>query len=139
MPLSGCLIQYGSIKSTPEFPEIGKGSRTTKPLLCNRICRIFSIHRYESSGQLLLPPPHIATRLAVQHSRFTLSGTDVNGFDKIIARHVGNSRLMKLTIDRRAIHQIRDDLAFCGISETTFFPELEALGRDLTANPPKLD
>jgi hypothetical protein len=42
-------------------------------------------------------------------------------------------RLCRIPIKRAAVTDMRRDLATCGISESTIFPDLEGLGRELNA------
>jgi len=76
---------------------------------------------------LALDPPHVARRVSVQRSHFTIHGTDRNGLDRLVGQK--NSRLVK--IGQTGIINILDDLATHGIVETTVFPDLEGLSREL--------
>jgi len=76
-----------------------------------------------------IDPPHIARRLGVQHSRFTVHGKLLNGLEKVGARN--GSRLIKIVILQSAVHEMRTDLGTCDIVDTTVFPDLEGLSREL--------
>jgi hypothetical protein len=76
-------------------------------------------------------PPHVARRLAVQKGRFTIHGTQPDGLEALQVKAEEPLRLLKISIARKAVAQVRDDLETCGITETTLFPDLEALGREL--------
>ena len=79
---------------------------------------------------IAIDPPHIARRIAVQQSRFTIHGTATNGIE-LLGRKRG-SHLQKLVIGKRAIVNIRKDLYTAGIADTTVFPDLEGLSQELT-------
>ena len=90
----------------------------------------------ESAGEELRPelpiavdPVHVSRRLAVQRSRFTIHGRDRNGLISVAARHPGI--LFRIGIDANTADAILDDLRTCGVSETTIFPDLEGLSREL--------
>ena len=78
---------------------------------------------------LALDPPHVARRVSVQRSHFTIHGTDRNGLDRL-AREKG-AKLVKITIAQDGIANILNDLETAGIVETTIFPDLEGLSREL--------
>jgi hypothetical protein len=78
---------------------------------------------------LAVDPPHVSRRLTVQRSHFTIHGTDKDGLDKMAERP--NARLVKIPIAASDIVPILDDLNTCGISESTIFPDLEGLSREL--------
>jgi hypothetical protein len=67
----------------------------------------------------------------VQRSCFTIHGTLKDGLSRIFAGKP-NKRLVKIEIRQSGIKQIRKDLALCGIVETTVFPDLDGLSRELT-------
>ena len=79
---------------------------------------------------LAIDPTHVARRLAVQRSRFTIHGSVVNGLEEISSRYK-NSRLRKIVVGRNSVKSIRKDLETCGISVTTLFPDLAGLGLEL--------
>ena len=78
---------------------------------------------------LALDPPHVARRVSVQRSHFTIHGRDRNALDKLAKE--ADSRLQKIIIGRDAVKSMIDDLATLGVTETTVFPDLEGLSRDL--------
>jgi len=78
-----------------------------------------------------IDPPHVARRVAVQHSRFTVHGTERNGIQTIANENPQDCRLEKITIAKREIENLFVDLGTCGIVETTIFPDLEGLARQL--------
>jgi FRG domain len=77
-----------------------------------------------------LRPPQIHRRIAAQLSAFTIHGRVHKGLE-VLALQVRRPRLLKIRIPRRFVASIRADLETCGIVETTVFPELEGLGREL--------
>jgi hypothetical protein len=85
--------------------------------------------RIDKGNPVALDPPHIIRRIAVQRSHFTLFGTDPDGLIRIAER--GGGRLAKIAITAEAIDDIRADLQSCGIKETTVYPDLEGLSREL--------
>ena len=78
---------------------------------------------------IAVDPIHVSRRLAVQRSRFTLHGRDRNGLISVAARHPGI--LFRISIDRNSAAAVIDDMRICGVSETTIFPDLEGLSREL--------
>jgi len=83
---------------------------------------------------LAIDPSHVARRFAAQRSRFTIFGRAANGLTKICDKaKVSDCRLCRIPIKRAAVATMRRDLATCGISESTIFPDLEGFGRELNA------
>jgi len=81
---------------------------------------------------LAIDPSHVARRFAAQRSRFTIFGRGVDGLRKICAKVPDSDcRLSRITIKRASVAEMRRDLATCGISESTIFPDLEGFGREL--------
>lgn len=91
---------------------------------------IFEGRNLRKKYPLSIDPTHIARRLAVQRSRFTIHGTVFNGLEEIAADS-RNARLRKISIRRGSIRIVRKDLELCGISVTTLFPDLGSLGLGL--------
>lgn len=78
---------------------------------------------------IAIGPPHIARRLGVQRSKFTIHGTDEEGLLEL-GRPAG-SRLVQIVIRKPAIERMRNDLGTCGVWDTTVFPDLEGLSREI--------
>ncbi len=78
---------------------------------------------------IAVEPPHVARRVAVQRSRFTIHGTVRGGLELIAKRP--RSRLRQIVIAKASVPRMRTDLLTCGYSETTLFPDLEGLGREV--------
>jgi hypothetical protein len=106
--------------TTVLLPEWKQATPYLPPPIDGRLRRRFPI---------AVDPPHIARRLAVQHSRFTVHGTDPEGLLSLGRRP--RSRLQKITIPRSAITGMRKDLSTLGIVDTSLFPDLEGLSRGL--------
>lgn len=78
---------------------------------------------------LALDPPHVARRVSVQRGHFTVHGTKRRGLDGLVGEK--DSRLVRIVIGKAGVGSILDDLETLGITETTVFPELEGLCREL--------
>ena len=77
-----------------------------------------------------IDPPHVARRVSVQRSRFTIHGRSKSGLD-ILARRMPKARLVKFIVSQEFAKGLLADLATCGIVETSVFPDLEGLSREL--------
>lgn len=77
-----------------------------------------------------IDPPHVARRVSVQRSRFTVHGKSKSGLD-ILARRLPKGRLVKFLIPQNLVRAILKDLETCGIVETSVFPDLDGLSREL--------
>lgn len=75
-------------------------------------------------------PPYTNERLAVQRSAFTVHGRLKNGLMTAQSRS-SDYFLVKLRIRTTAAKNVREDLELGGITETTFFPDLEGLSREM--------
>lgn len=78
---------------------------------------------------LAIDPPHFTARVAVQRSHFTVFGSAVRGLHQVAARRP--NMLTRIKIERASIPTIRPDLGTCGIRDTSLFPDLEGLSREL--------
>lgn len=78
---------------------------------------------------IAIAPPHVARRVAVQRSQFVLFGLNPAGLGDL--ESVQNSRLKRIEIEGGAAANLLTELKLCGIYETTLFPDLEALAREL--------
>lgn len=83
----------------------------------------------EPTLPIAIDPLHFTARVAVQRSHFTVFGSQADGLSWVARRHP--RMLAKIAIPRAAIPQIRVDLATCGIRDTSVFPDLEGLSREL--------
>jgi len=89
---------------------------------------------FEEPLHVVLPiavdPPHVARRVSVQRSRFTIHGRSKRGLD-VLAQGLSNTRLVKMMIPNKVGKDILRNLSTCGIVETSVFPDLEGLSREL--------
>jgi hypothetical protein len=76
-------------------------------------------------------PPHIDVRIVAQKSVFTIHGQERNGFRRL-AEEYQDAQLAKILITPN-YDRIREDLVTLGITETTLFPDLEGLSREIQA------
>jgi hypothetical protein len=82
---------------------------------------------------LAIDPSFIAQRMLVQHSHFTIHGKDFRALDEMKDELSLQKGLLKVTIDadQDGIEYLQQQLAINGITETTIFPDLEGLAREL--------
>lgn len=79
-----------------------------------------------------LLPPHLDERIISQQSVFTIYGNRRNGLiDLFNKKTTKKLRLIKLRINQRKIDHIRNQLTIAGITESSLFPDLEGLARDV--------
>jgi hypothetical protein len=86
--------------------------------------------RLDARLPLAIDPTHLASRVAAQRSRFTLFGKELEGL-KNADDESKKPLLAKIPIDGKACRKIKAELKTCGVSESTVFPDLEGLGREL--------
>jgi len=82
---------------------------------------------------IALDPAFTAQRMLVQHSHFTIHGTDMRSLDEM-SEHLGlQGGLFQLVIDADEddIDYLRQAMTWLGITETSIFPDLEGLAREL--------
>lgn len=79
---------------------------------------------------IAISPQNIYRRIGSQRSRFTIHGIKEEGLLEI-GKRGENSRLAMIRIKKSAIHRMRIDLATCGIWDTTIFPDLDGLSREI--------
>ena len=77
-------------------------------------------------------PTHVSRRVAVQISCFTVHGSERRAFS--ILAEEPDAGIVKIRIPRDAISRIAEQLNVSGIRETTVFPDLEGLSRELTSH-----
>jgi hypothetical protein len=95
------------------------------------LAKAFSDRRLPSLP-VAVAPPHVFRRMSAQQSAFTIHGSQPDGLSDVHGD--GDRRLVKIAIPGPAITDIRKDLGTAGIVETTVFPDLEGLGKELRAN-----
>ncbi len=127
--LHGLVNRRAKLLPDPEDPE-----NTRAKALLNRY---LSSRLYAPARWPLLPiplkPPHISPRIAAQQSCFTLHGGDPNGF-QLACKRSTRPHLARIRILRGAISQILEDLDDIGIVESSLFPDLDGLGRDIRSD-----
>jgi hypothetical protein len=83
---------------------------------------------------IALEPPHLLRRIAVQRSCFTLHGASPESLEGLLATHPGataEQHLVKILIPSGSVSALRQELSRCGIVETSVFPDLDGLSREL--------
>jgi FRG domain len=80
---------------------------------------------------LAIDPPLVFQRLSSQRSHFTVFGTHPDGLDEL--GQTNSYLLERIIIPAASVPTIKSELELSGISETTIFPDLEALSRELDA------
>ena len=75
-------------------------------------------------------PPLIDSRIVAQKSCFTIHGRNINGFEELLKKNK-DLRLVKLIIADISIKHIKYELATTGLTNTSIFPDLEGLSKDL--------
>jgi len=78
---------------------------------------------------LAVDPSHLSRRFAAQRSRFTIFGKKKAGLRSLI--NEPRSRIVKFIVKESAISDMQRSLNTLGISESTVFPDLDGLGREL--------
>ncbi len=83
---------------------------------------------------IALSPTFIAQRMLVQHSQFTLQGDDKRAIEDMTGDLDLKKGLLKVSIeaDSESIRAMRLALAMLGITETTIFPDLAGLAKELS-------
>ena len=79
---------------------------------------------------LAISPPNVTSRIDSQNSCFTIHGWKTDGFGDVYRRSK-SPRLVQLRISDSAVENIKYELGIAGISESTLFPDLDGLARDL--------
>ncbi len=69
----------------------------------------------------------------MQHSHFTIHGSDTRGIDELLGelKVEDQFHVALIDVDEVAVERWRWHLAMMGITETTIFPDLEGLAREL--------
>jgi len=74
-------------------------------------------------------PPFKSRRIVAQKGAFTIHGESRRGLDE----YSMGGHLVKVVVKRRDVVHLREELACLGITETSVFPELEGLSREVVA------
>jgi hypothetical protein len=104
------------------FQEIDRSSK--------RIMTQYLIENKLPLYPVAILPPHNDKRIVTQKSVFTIHGSRKNGFRDLCSKYK-NPQLAKLCLDRSKIEIIEDQLFTAGITETSVFPELDGLAREI--------
>lgn len=82
---------------------------------------------------IALDPTLISQRMLVQHSVFTIAGRDRRGLEEMTAElKLGDSLFhVVIDLDRDGIAYMLQSLSWMGITETSIFPDLGGLAREL--------
>jgi hypothetical protein len=80
-------------------------------------------------------PPHVDPRIVAQKSVFTIHGKDRDGFYSLLKKHGARAQvcMLKISANPRKISNMVDELSRLGVTETTVFPDLEGLSREIKA------
>ena len=75
-------------------------------------------------------PPHINERIVAQKSVFTVQGRLHNGL-RAVGKQIDNQGLVQLRISNAVAPELKWKLTVGGLTETTLFPDLEGLAREV--------
>ena len=81
---------------------------------------------------IAIDPPHVARRVSIQRSRFTIHGRSKRGLEVVVSR-MATPRLVKFVIPNTVQAVFLQNLSTCGITETSVYPDLEGLSKELLA------
>lgn len=90
-----------------------------------------SDQQVRKQGPAAIDPPHVDRRLAVQSSHFVIFGKTQ---DLLKTRKVKDKRcrLAKILLRNDARAAVTEELEDCGITYSSIYPDLEALGKELS-------
>jgi hypothetical protein len=75
---------------------------------------------------------HNSARIIAQRGVFTIFGQNINPMEKVfVDEHFPAGSLIKLTLSRKALPQIRRSVLNQGITESVVFPDLGGLSREI--------
>lgn len=78
---------------------------------------------------IAISPSYIDQRIQVQKSAFTFHG---NGYSELLSKDVGEKlKFFHLRFESNSAHRIKKQLELLGIDESTLFPDLEGIAREL--------
>lgn len=80
---------------------------------------------------LAVAPAYFSERIAAQKGCFTVHGREKAGMGLVHQKDPESLRLVQLKISGRAVEGLKSGLVRTGITETTLFPDLEGLAREL--------
>jgi hypothetical protein len=118
------LVLYTDYWAVEKYPE---DSVVAERYLCRE-------ERLTAKFPIAVFPPHIDARITAQRSVFTIHGRERNGF-RILWEKEPESEIAKIpiTTDTKQLREIRAELTTLGVTETTLFPDLEGLSREIQA------
>jgi hypothetical protein len=91
--------------------------------------------RYSAAKLPKLPvgiyPTHTVRRISTQRSCFTIHGSEADGLEQLAGE--SDAHIAKVIIPHAEVSRIKEQLVVSGIDEVTIFPDLDGLGRFLTA------
>jgi FRG domain-containing protein len=108
------IVKEHAARYKPWLPERYAESESLKPQL-----------------PVAIYPTHFSRRISSQRSCFTIHGSDKDGFDHLPDKF--RSYLRKVIIPADASHDVETSLSVVGVDELTIFPDLDGLGRWLSA------
>jgi hypothetical protein len=81
---------------------------------------------------IAVQPSTVATRVAVQRSCFTVHGTDPRDFEALFQAKRGARRFLKKYVIRRSLaKELVRELEQMGVSDSTLYPDLDGLAREM--------
>lgn len=120
--------KYEVIAPGAESGMVARHSESYKPWLPDRYSRPSEL---EEKLPVAVYPTHFSRRISSQRSCFSIHGSDKDGFEHLPE---GCSQyLKKVIIPRAKAHEIEASLSVAGIDELTIYPDLDGLGRWLSA------
>jgi hypothetical protein len=89
----------------------------------------------EVQGRLpvAIKPIQASRRITSQRGFFTVHGAERGALERLAENAKSKSELRRLKIPRSRIAEMKRDLSIAGITETTIFPELDGLSREIKA------
>ena len=98
------------------------------------ICEHYLQEHHLAKLPVAVFPPHVDRRIVAQKSVFTLHGSVKDGFDVLCKKHP-DAQVCKIRIasDAGNITEMRKELNRAGVTETTIFPDLAGLSREIQA------
>jgi FRG domain len=90
----------------------------------------FNRERLRPDLPLAITPNHLSSRFAAQKSQFTIYGHNCG--DRLLKlAEEKDSGIRVIPVAGKSIQAIRTELAKCGVSESSVYPDLDGLGREL--------
>ena len=96
----------------------------------DRLSSYLGSRRESPRFPLCLQPPAVDPRITVQKSVFTIHGKHINAF-RLVGKRNKNPQIAKIRFSTKSAACVKERLGTMGITESTLFPDLEGLSRDL--------